>query len=301
VSFDWTVSRADQTDRVRTSAGDDATAVMTANVSSEQIAAVQADPALLARTLAGPTPTARYLNINTSRVTDVSVRRALNIAFDRAALVDSLGGSAVATPSTTILAPTVPGYLAYNAYPAGPHGDPDRARQLLGGARPRLTMCFPDTTDEARSAGVVRDGLQRAGFRITLHPIDVDAYYTTIGTRGTACDLMSTGWVADFPDGDSTLRVTLDGNLIGDAGNVNFSYFDVPAVNAGLEWLAARPDRTATVPLYGYADELIMAGYAPLVPTVYVNAFSLYGSRVGGVFLSGLYGLPNITGAFVKA
>ena len=301
VSFDWTASRADQTDRVRLGQGEDAAAVMTANVSADQIPAVQADPALLARTLVGPTPTARYLNINTARVTDVSVRRALNIAFDRAALVDALGGSAVATPSTTILAPTVPGYRSYNAYPAGAHGDPARARQLLRGARPQLTMCFPDTTDETQSAGVVRDGLQRAGFRITLRAIDVDAYYTIIGTRGTTCDLMSTAWVADFPDGDSTLRVTLDGNLIGDAGNINFSYFDAPAVNAGLEWLAARPDRTAIAPAYGFADELIMAGYAPLIPTVYVNVFSLYGPQVGGVFLSGLYGLPNVTGAFVKA
>lgn len=301
VSFDWTASRADQTDRVRAGVGEDAAAVMTANVSPEQIAAVQADPALLSRTLAGPTPTARYLNINTARVTDVSVRRALNVAFDRAAFVDSLGGSAVATPSTTILAPTVPGYRSYNAYPFGPHGDPDRARQLLGNAKPKLTMCFADTTDEAQSADVVRAGLQRAGFRITLRPIDVDSYYTTIGTRGTTCDLMSTGWVADFPDGDSTLRVTLDGNLIADAGNINFSYLNVPAVNAGLEWLASQPDRTAIAPAYGIADEVIMAGYAPLVPLIYVNAFSLYGPKVGGVFLSRLYGLPNVTGAFVRA
>jgi hypothetical protein len=112
---------------------------------------------------------------------------------------------------------------------------------------------------------------------------------------------MSTGWVADFPDGDSTLRVTLDGNLIDAAGNVNFSYFDSPPVNTALEWLAARPDRTAIAPAYGFTDELIMAGYAPLVPTIYVNAFSLYGPQVGGVFLSRLYGRPNVTGAFVKA
>jgi peptide/nickel transport system substrate-binding protein len=300
VAFDWTVSRADQTARVRASVGEDAATVMTANVAPDQIAAVQADPALLARTLAGPTPTARYLNINTARVTDLTVRRALNLAFDRAGLVDALGGSAVASPSTTILAPTVPGYRSYDAYPAGPHGDPARARELLGGARPELTMCFPDTTDETGSANVTRDALQRAGFRITERPIHVDEYYTTIGTRGTTCDLMSTGWVADFPDGDSTLRVTLDGNLIGDSGNVNFSYLDNPAVNTALERLAAVTDRTAVAPAYGFADQLIMTLSAPLVPTFYVNAFSLYGSNVGGVFLSGLYGLPNITGAYVR-
>jgi hypothetical protein len=32
---------------------------------------------------------------------------------------------------------------------------------------------------------------------------------------------------------------------------------------------------------------------------VYANAFSLYGPNIGGVFLSGLYGLPNVTGAYV--
>jgi peptide/nickel transport system substrate-binding protein len=300
IAFDWNASRDDQTNRVRAGVGADASALMTSNVSADQIAAVQADPALLARALAGSTPLVRYENINTARVTDVNVRRALNYAFDRGALVQAAGGSAVATPATTILAPTVPGYRAYNAYPAGDHGDPAKARQILHGARPRLTQCFPDTEDETAQAAVVRIGLARAGFRITPRPIDVDNYYTIIGTRGTTCDLMSTGWIADFPDGDSTLRVTLDGNLIGDAGNVNFSYLNEPLVNRVLEGLAGLTDRTAAAPAYGIADQAIMAGYAPLIPTIYANAFSLYGPKVGGVFLSGLYGLPNVTGAYVK-
>ena len=299
IKFEWATDRASQTNRLLNPVGDDAAAVMTANVAADQIDAVLADPALAARTLAGPTPTAKYININTQRVPDFSIRAALNWAFDRGALVQAQGGSAVADPSTTILAPTVPGYLAYDAYPSAGHGDVRRAKKLLHGRTPSLRYCFPGTADDAAQAAVAEAGLERAGFQITLAPLDPNNYWGLVGTRTTTCDLIYSAWVGDYPDAHTTLGVILNGNLIGDEGNINFSYFDDPCVNAELDRLAAVTDRPTAATEYGDLDQQIMIEHAPLIPTVYAKAFLLRGPAVGGTFLSGLFGRPNLTGVYV--
>jgi len=272
---------------------------MTANVSADQIATVQGSPALSARTLAGPTGLAKYININTRRVTDVSVRRALNWAFDRGALLEAQGGPVVGAPLTTILAPTTPGRLDYDAYASGGHGDVVQAKQLLHGRKPTLTYCFPDTPDDATGAAAVRTGLQRAGFRITPTPLSAADYWGIIGATDSSCDLMYSAWVADFPDASSTLGTLLHGGSLAAGWSVNFSKFDEPCVNTRLDELAAMTDRTAAASLYGQLDHEVMARYAPLIPTVSASAFLLRGPALGGVFLSGTSGRPNLTNAYV--
>ncbi|NUO59163.1 MAG: ABC transporter substrate-binding protein [Hamadaea sp.] len=300
IHIEWTVDRATQTQRLVTATGTDAAAVMTANVAADQISAVQGDPTLTARTLAGPTGLAKYLSINTRRITDVSVRKALNWAFDRGALIQAQGGTAVGAPLTTVLSPTMPGWLDYDAYPSAGHGDVTQAKQLLRGRKPTLTYCYPDTPDDATGAAVVRTGLQRAGFRITPTPLNAGDYWGIIGATDSTCDLMYSAWVADFPDGNATLGTLLHGSSLAAGWSVNFAKFDEPCVNRRLDDLAAMTDRTAAAPLYGQLDHDVMSRYAPLIPTVSASAFLLHGPGLGGVFLSPTSGRPNLTGAYVR-
>jgi peptide/nickel transport system substrate-binding protein len=139
--FDFNGGNRDvMTQRLIAGQGDDRTALSTYVVAQANIAQVQGDPNLMKRIGAGPTPFVSYANINTSRVTDVKVRQALNWAFDRGAMVTAVGGSAVAGPATWIEAPVVPGWKDYDAYKsADGHGDVDKAKSLLAGATPKLT------------------------------------------------------------------------------------------------------------------------------------------------------------------
>ncbi|NUT34737.1 MAG: ABC transporter substrate-binding protein [Hamadaea sp.] len=299
VHFDWTADRAGQTQRLLAGTGGDAAAVMTSNVAADRIATVQNDPALLARTLAGPTSLAKYININTARVQDVSIRKALNWAFDRGALVDAQGGPAVGAPLTTILAPTAPGWLDYDAYPSAGHGNVTAAKQLLRGRKPTLSYCFPDTADDAAQAAVVKAGLARAGFKVVLTPLSATDYWGIIGATGNTCDLMYSAWVADYPDASSTLGTLLHGGSLAAGWSVNFSQFNEACVNTRLDELGAMTDRTAAAPLYGQLDKDIMTTYAPMIPTVSASAFLLHGPALGGVFLSPSTGRPNLTGAYV--
>ena len=69
----------------------------------------------------GPDAVRLVPDINTQRIKDVNVRKALNYAVDKDALLKALGGSAAGTPATTLLSPTVAGYKKYDAFNAPGH------------------------------------------------------------------------------------------------------------------------------------------------------------------------------------
>jgi len=86
-------SGEEQTNRLIADRGNDQYAVATAAVAPSKIEKVRTDPGLKARTGSAPTLTVDYIHINTSRVTEVKVRQALNWSFDRKAFVVAAGGT----------------------------------------------------------------------------------------------------------------------------------------------------------------------------------------------------------------
>jgi peptide/nickel transport system substrate-binding protein len=297
-NMDFSPDRNTQTQRLISDQGQDAYAVMQADVAQSSISQVQGDATLSKRTIAGPTPFVDYVNINTSRVTDLKVRQALNYAFDRAALIKAQGGTAIEAPATTIMAPVVPGFKNYDAYPTPAGGDVDKAKALLAGQTPKLTYCYRNTSTQQQYSVVIKQALERAGFQIATNPVDKATYYDVIGDKTTNCDLMRSGWGQDFPDGSSTLNVLLNGGLIVDKGNQNYSYFNEPTINKKLDALQTEPDRAKAATEYGDLDQEIMTKYAPLIPWGYIRYFGLHGSKIGGTFLSPLFAQPNMVNAY---
>ncbi|WP_018351574.1 ABC transporter substrate-binding protein [Longispora albida] len=303
VKFDFSVNRQNQTQRVMASTGEDAAAIAVSDVAQENLATVAADPELEKRVIQGATPYANYINMNYDRIKDVDVRRALVFMYDKSAAIKNAGGNKVAVPSTTLMAPVVPGYKKYDAYPMGESGDVAKAKQLMTGKKvEKLTYCFVNTTNGQKAAAIVKASFERDNvFQVALKPIDRKDYYTTIGKKGNDCDLVGSGWGQDWPDGESTLGVLFDGTLIKDEGNNNYSYFNEPSINAELKKLREMTDREAAAKAYGELDEKIMKEFVPVIPTTYTRHYSLIGTKVGGAFLSPLYSQVNVTRIFVKA
>jgi peptide/nickel transport system substrate-binding protein len=304
IVIDMTADSETQTNRLKAAAGNDATAVMAANVPPTQIAEVKGDAELMKRVTASPTPFVTYLYINTSRVTDVDVRRALNYSFDRDAYIKAVGGFDVADPASTLLAKVVPGWKNYDAYPGaggGLNGDVEKAKGLLAGKNvPKLKYCFPNTATNQTVAGVNSNSLSRAGFTFTLNPITPADYYTTVGDKTTDCDLINGGWGQDWPDGESTLGVLFDGSKIVDKGNNNLAYFNDPGIVAKLKELRFLTDRGQAAAQYGDLDEKIMKDFAPVIPLRYLRNFSIAGPNVGNTWVSPLFAHYQLVRAYVK-
>jgi peptide/nickel transport system substrate-binding protein len=209
--FDFTVTSDAQANRLMADSGPDKTALMGANVPAALIQTVKANAEVMPRVNTSPSTVVYYLNINTQRVTDLAVRQALNHAFDREAYIKAVGGPDVAEPSKTLLSKVTPGWKDFDAYPF----DVEKAKSLIAGKTvPALKYCTADTALNQEVAAVNVAGLKKAGFNVVPNFIAPADYYQTIGTKSTDCDLMTTGWLQDWPDGHSTIGALWDGASI---------------------------------------------------------------------------------------
>jgi peptide/nickel transport system substrate-binding protein len=285
--------------RVIADNGADQSAIAFNSVPASLVARVAQDASLKSRTILSPTPSANQLVINNQRVTDLTIRQALNYAIDREGLIKALGGQTVAQPLTTLMPPATIGYQAYEAYPAGLNGNVEKAKELLGGRTPELVLGVADNTTEQQLGTQLKANLERAGFKITVRNIPDDAKLDEIKKKDNPWDLYIGNWAADWPSGASILPVLYDGRTIKAEGNSNQSYFNSPEINAEFDRiLAMEPAKQG--PEWAKLDERIMREHAPVVPLFVDVAYNVHGSKVGGIFISSVFGYPSFVNAYVK-
>ena len=284
--------------RVIADSGADQTALAWDGVPGSLVSATVNDPALQARSLQADTPSANRLTINTERVTDINVRRALNYAIDRDGLVKTLGGPTVAAPMTTIMPDATIGFLDYDAYPAGQSGDPAKAKEVLAGATPTLVLAAGDDSTGQETATQLKANLEKAGFTITIKNIPADDKLDETKKRDNAWDIWTDSWAADWPSGAAILPVLFDGRTIKAEGNSDTSLLNDDALNAEFDRIQALPpDQQASQ--WGPLDKRIMTDFAPAVPLFVDEAYYLHGSKLGGLFVSSVFGNPSFVNAYV--
>ncbi|SCG36101.1 peptide/nickel transport system substrate-binding protein [Micromonospora echinaurantiaca] len=299
--FVWSfgADNATQTNRVLAGTGNDAAAVATGGVPSELIAKVTGDPALKERMIVAATPNAYRLSINTSRVTDLAVRQAINHAIDRSSITKNLGGPYGAVPLTTLLPPTTLGYKQFDAYPAGETGNPEKAKEVLAGKTANLVLGTSDDTPSQETATQIKNALEKAGLTVTVKVIPEDGYLDHVKKKTNPWDLWVDSWAADWPSGASILPVLFDGRNIKAEGNSNTSQLNNDAINAEFDRvLALDPAKQAEE--WSKLDERLMKESAPAVP-LYTEVVSLaHGEKAGGVFVGSIFGWASFVNAYVK-
>ncbi|MFD2767392.1 ABC transporter substrate-binding protein [Micromonospora eburnea] len=288
-----------QANRMVADNGPDQSAVAFNTVPASLISRVLGDAALKSRSLLAPTPSANRLTINTQRVTDLKVRQALNYAIDREGLIKALGGEAVASPLTTLLPPATLGFEKYDAYPAGPNGNPEKAKELLGGKETPLVLAVRDDDLNQRLGTQLKNNLEKAGFKITVKTTPADSYLDDVKKKDNAWDIYLDSWAADWPSGAAVLPVLFDGRNIKPAGNSNTSYVNSDTINAEFDRVLAI-DPAAQAPEWAKLDKKIMEEVAPAVPLYADVSFNLHGSKAGGLFIESIFGNVSFVNAFVK-
>jgi peptide/nickel transport system substrate-binding protein len=284
--------------RLIADSGDDQTALTWVNVT--QGTAGQITPAMKTRIVDGATQFAEYAYINNQRVTDVTVRKALNTAIDKNAVLLSAGGDIAGTVLNTIESPTTAGWKDYSVFGVGPTGDPDKAKALLAGKTPNLVLCYADTSKRHNQALAIQASLQKAGFVITLKALDAASYYTILGKKNNTCDIYRGGWGSDWPSGSTILPPIMDGRAIQDAGNNNISYYSSTWSEQEMDRILKETDGTQAAADWAALDKKIMQDDAPLIPLDNIRNYTLDGSKVGGAFLSSAFGATSLNNIFVK-
>jgi peptide/nickel transport system substrate-binding protein len=296
--WDFGVDPTKQAERTIADNGNDKFASMQQNVPQALLQQVEGNQAVLKRSSTGPTPFVYYLAINTQRVTDLNERKALEYAIDRTGVLQVYGGPPAGDPATTMLSPTVAGYKKFDLYPAGANGDVAKAKQLLGGKHPKITVGYRNS-ESGQKLGPKLDAIfTAAGFDVTTSPVDGAHYFSSIGKKNNPWDIYLSDWAADWPTGFAVLPVLFDGRTIEAEGNNDTSYLNDPDVNKMIDKLSALPESESSKQ-WADLDKLIMQK-ASVIPLFYANGIGVNGSKLGGVILSGVIGTTVYSQAYVK-
>lgn len=208
-----------------------------------QLPALRADENWRDRILDGEQPATGYVAINTERFPDPRIRRALNLAVDRARIIAAVRGG-LATPAS---GPVPPSLLdAAAAAPPFPF-DPTEAKRLLAeaGFRPERPLVLlrnaPRGTLEPAEAvaGYLRD----CGIPVRVEAMEFSSLSARIN-RGDY-DLALLNWFADYPDAENFLVPLFHSRNIGGAGNR--ARLRDPRVDSALEALGPGPGRPAAL------------------------------------------------------
>jgi YVTN family beta-propeller protein len=232
------------------------------------------------------------LNENVPPFDDVRVRRALNYAVDREAVLDLARGAEVAQPTCQVLPPNFPGYRPYCPYTANPSADGrwvapdlDRARRLVAASGTKGQRIKVWTTDESEGdyvVGVLRD----LGYRARLKAITSFDRYTKVlfyRPRNYATfQIAQLRWFLDYPAASGFIN----------AGIFDCSYFCDRAIDrtiARARTLQAT-DPVAANELWGRIDREL-TDQAPWLFLYNNKQADFVSSRVGNFQYNVRYGI----------
>jgi peptide/nickel transport system substrate-binding protein len=218
-----------------------------------------------------------FMNTRVRPFDDVNVRKALNHAIDRRAIVRLTGG--LASPTQNVLPPTYPQFKKLNLY----SHDMEKARQLVRAAGVdgmAVTAWAPKTGISEKFGEYLADVLNQMGFKSTLKTLDGTVYWPTIGNQRTKAQTGFANWYQDYPHPLNWFDTLLNGNRITNEHNNNFSNADVDAVNAKIEELKREPELTDELNAeWAEVDRMVMEN-ALWAPTVNVQRADFLSDRM---------------------
>ena len=252
-----------------------------------------------ARLRSGPFAMTEFAWLNTSAppFDDQRVRQALNLAVDRARVVDLTGGTESADPTCQLLPPGLPGYRPVCSFTLAPSpagawtgADPARAQALIAqsGARgtPIEVWAFPERASVGRYLAQVLTDL---GFPAHVRVFKgiggkgLGESVEAVGRPGERPQIGLNGWIADSPDSATFLRA-----LIGCDAEFNLSSFCDPRIDTAV----ARAEAAGAEGSSAWQRiERQIAQRAPVVPLTTRRYVVVTSARAGNVQFNPINGV----------
>lgn len=236
------------------------------------------------RVLTAPGLGVRYVDMNTSRRlfrNNVPLRRAVNFAIDRPALLRLRGGGLIGQVTDHYLPSGIAGFRHTRIYPLV-HADFGRARALAKGHRRggHGILYAQNSGPAVGEAAVVKSDLAKIGIDVEIRLFPGEQFFERLFTPNEPYDLALTGWSADYEDPYAFLNVLFAGDQLKLETNSNFSRFNSPRYNRLLA-RAARLQGHARFEAYASLDVQLARDAAPVAAYMEAKDVTIVSRRTG--------------------
>jgi peptide/nickel transport system substrate-binding protein len=229
--------------------------------------------------------------------TNVSLRKAVNLALDRPAVIaQTLGGPLSNSRTDQIIPSRSPGWIDYRLYPLS-RPDLEAARRLAAGhlRGGNAVLYVPADRLRPAMAAVIADDLAKIGLNVQLKQFAPAVMMAKVETRGEPFDMVLGNWGDDllgprlpelnppilYPDPAQLIVRFLSGvNARNPTVNANVAYFDLPVSNRRMA-AASRLSGPARFRAFSRVDFDIMRDHAPWAPIAEGSSWHFVSSRVG--------------------
>jgi len=226
------------------------------------------------------------LNVRKPPMNNLLVRKAINYATDRNALVKIFGGQG--TPTENILPPTLgSSYVRQWPYPY----DPARAKAMVArsGTKGMTVEVWSHATDPVpKAAQYMASVLDSLGYHAVVKTLDEGVYFDTISTEKGDPQMAFVQFDQDYPEAQDFIDVQLNGERIVNVGNQNTSNINIPALNKQIDAARAMPLGAARNARWAELDKEFMQ-QAPWVPFLNRTLPKFVSPRLHGLVFNGTY------------
>ncbi len=243
-----------------------------------------------------------YIGVNTVHgpFKNEDLRKAFFAALDRKAMNRARGGELVTNVMTHWLYPTTPGFeqsgglagpkFDYNEHPEGSVPVAEKYIKLAGYPSGKytggetLTIVGAKGNPAEQDAEIVNQTLKNLGFATKFTLVETATMYAKYcNVPKEEIDVCpSVGWINDFADPQTTLNITFNGKYINPTGNVNWSQFNNPEINAAMTSAESVNGKSARASAWAKIDEKLVE-HAAAIPFDWDKQANIQGSEVHGV------------------
>jgi peptide/nickel transport system substrate-binding protein len=260
----------------------------------------------------------RYIALNTTQepFNDLNVRKAISAGFDRDAMRLARGGAAIGDIASHYLPPGMLGFDEAGGqkgpgddFMANPKGDMALAAEYFKKAgfssgkyegNKEFLMVGDNTGPGAKTTEVAKEQFRKLGFKIRLRSVEHAAMYTKFCSVPKAkVDICpNVGWLKDFPDAQSYLDPTFNGENILATNNNNWPQLNDKALNKEMDDAKLLTDPQERAKAWAEIDKKVTA-LAPAVNWLWDKVPSISSSNVNMV-IDADSALPSLAFSSIK-
>jgi peptide/nickel transport system substrate-binding protein len=274
----------------------------TSNLATADIIKISQNAALASQVHSSARPSVTYIFLNNQvpPLNNVDVRKAINFAINRTAILAQWGGPLAGAPSDQIIPAGQADYKQFSIYPSTPNLT--EAKKLMAQAHVKTPVSLVlrtqnDAPGFINMAQVIQANLKPIGINVQIvgSPNSVNSSY--IVNYKAHVPMGIEPWSLDFPDGEAIINTGLDpatpdayANMARFADKTFISPFNNVLSLQGAARNAA----------YETLDEQIMSQQAPYAPIFNPKWYDFVSKRIGGYVYSEAMDAINYNTLYIK-